>query len=134
MRVTIYIVILALALIAPVDRVDVAQLLPIEAVAVYMEGDTVVLETDTEHTGRGESAAQALQNLKDETPAVVYLDTAEYLLVSENAVAGAEGLREYLKPSVKVSICDAKGAVKNTAQYLRIHGDVIPLEDWSGGE
>lgn len=134
MRVIIYIVILALTFLAPVERVDVASLLPIESVAVYMEGDTVVLETDTEDTGRGETVSQALQDLKDVTPAVVYLDTAEYLLVSENAVSQVDGLREYLKPSVKVCICDAKGRVKDAAKYLSVHGDTVPLRDWKINE
>ncbi len=130
MRILIYIVILALTFLAPVERVDVASLLPIESVAVYMEGDAVVLETDTEDTGRGETVSQALQNLKDVTPAVVYLDTAEYLLVSEDAVTQVDGLREYLKPSIKVCIWDAKGSVKDAAKYLSVHGDTVPLRDW----
>ena len=69
--------------VAPLERLDVAKLLPIQAVAVYTEGDSVVLETDTENKGKGASIADALQDLKENTPAVVYLDTAEFLMVSE---------------------------------------------------
>lgn len=134
MRRIIYIVILALLFFAPVERVDVAKLLPIEAVAIYMEEDTVVLETDTEDIGKGYSAALALQDLKENTPAVVYLDTAEYLLVSEDAVSHVDGLREYLKPSVKVSVCDAAGCVKDAARYLDVHGNLPQLRDWNAPE
>lgn len=134
MRVIIYIVILALTFLVPVERVDVANLLPIESVAVYIDGDVVVLETDTKDIGRGESVTEALQNLKDVTPAVVYLDTAEYLLISEDAASQVDGLREYLKPSVKVCICDAKGNVKEAAKHISIHGKTVPLREWKNNE
>lgn len=130
MRFIIYIVILLSLFLAPVERVDIAKLLPIQAVAVYLEEGQVVLETDTENKGRGKDAVQALDALKANTPAVVYLDTAEYLLVSEDAVTNVEQLRAYLKPSVKVCVCDAAGNVKGSAKYLDVHGDLPELRDW----
>lgn len=134
MRKILYVVILALLLLAPLERVDVAKLLPIQAVAIYMEGSFVALETDTEHKGQGASAGQALQDLKTNTPAVVYLDTAEYLLVSEDAIHYVDELREYLKPSVKVCVCDASEHVKDAAKYLDVHGDLPKLRDWKAEE
>ncbi len=131
MRKVLYVIILALLFLAPLERVDVAKLLPIEAVAVYVDGDSVVLETDTEDKGKGENVALALRNLIKTTPAVVYLDTAEYLLVSEDALEHVDALRDYLKPSVKVCVCQAKGGVKDAAKYLDVHGDLPELRDWS---
>lgn len=130
MRKVLYVLLLIPLLFVPLQRVDVAKLLPIEAVAVYMDGDKVVLETDTEHKGTGETAVQALDDLKKNTAAVVYLDTAAYLLVSEDAVGAAEQLRPYLKPSVRVWVCDAKGAVKDTAKYVDIHQKPPKLKAW----
>lgn len=130
MRVLLYILILGLMFFAPVERVDVAQLLPIEAVAMYMDGNLVVLETDTQNIGRGENAASALKNLKDVTPAVVYLDTAQYLLVDKEAEAYIDELREHLKSSVDVTVCDARGKVKEMAEFVSVHGECIPLKDW----
>ncbi len=130
MRRLLYVIILSLLLFAPLERLDVAKLLPIRAVAVYMEDGAVVLETDTENLGRGETAGKALEKLKNETPAVVYLDTAEYLLVTEDAVAQVQELRKYLKPSVKVCVCDAAGRVKDAAEYLEIHGNLTKLRDF----
>ena len=134
MRVIIYIVILGLTFLAPVNRVDVANLLPIESVAVYIEDNMVVLETDTENTGRGESVAEALINLKDTTPAVVYLDTAEYLMVSQEAIDQIEALRACLKPSVRVCICDARNRVKETAKFVQVHGETVPLRHWKNNQ
>lgn len=129
MRIVLYIVILAILFFVPLERVDVAKLLPIEAVAVYMDEGNVVLETDTEHKGRGADVPQALESLKENTSTVVYLDTAKFLILSEDARLHLNALRSYLKPSVKVCIGDARGQVKNVAKYLDVHGDLPMLED-----
>lgn len=131
MRRLAYILILISLLFAPLNRVDVAELLPIQAVAVYMDGNSVVLETDTKHTGAGDTAEQALAALKKNTPAVVYLDTAEYLLVSEDAVSYVDSLRPFLKPSVRVCICQAKGIVSDAAKYLDVHQKLPKLREWT---
>lgn len=134
MRMLLYVVILALLFFVPLERVDVAKLLPIEAVAVYKDGGSVVLETDAGDKGRGKDAHQALQNLIEVTPAVVYLDTAEYLLVSDNAQTEAEALRMYLKPSVKVCVCMAADNVAEAADYLEVHGKLVKLRDWKADQ
>lgn len=131
-RWSLYIIILLMLFVAPLERLDVAKLLPVQAVAVYTEGDAVVLETDTENKGKGVSIADALADLKENTPAVVYLDTAEFLMVSESAVSEMEEIKNYLKPSVKVCVCDAAGKVKDTAKYLDIHRKLPKLKDWNG--
>lgn len=129
MRKVLYVLLLVALLFVPLNRVNVADLLPVEAVAVYMDGDWVVLETDTEHTGRGTTVKEALADLKENTPAVVYLDTAEYLLVSADAAEQIDSLRPYLKSSVKVCMCMAPGRVKDVVEYLEIHGDLPRLKN-----
>lgn len=130
MRKVLYAVILALLFLAPLERADVAKLLPIEAVALYVEDGVVVLETDTENVGRGATVAEALGNLKEMTPAVVYLDTAEFLLVSEDAATYVEEMKNILKPSVKVCVCQASGRVKEAVKYLEVHRKLPKLSDW----
>lgn len=130
MRKLIYAAILLSLSVAPLHRLDVANLLPIRAVAIYMEDKDVVLETDTGNLGRGENVTEALENLKKETPAVVYLDTAEFLLVSENTVPLVDELTQHIKPSVKVCVCEAEGRVKEAAEYLEVHGNLPKLRNW----
>lgn len=130
MRVVMYIVILALLFLVPLERTDVAKLRPIEAVAVYNEGSTVILETNTEDVGRGRGAESALQNLIENTPAVVYLDTAEYLFVSKEAIDEVDALRKYLKPSVKVCVCEVSGHVQEAVKYAEVHGNWEQLKHW----
>ena len=130
MRRLIYMLLLAALLFIPLQRVNIADLLPIETLAVYMEEGQVVLETDTTHKGIGETVEQALAALKENTSKVVYLDTAEYLLISEDAAEQIEALRAHLKDSVKVAVCEAKGKVKEAAEYLRLHQKMPTLEQW----
>lgn len=132
MRRLLYFAILLALLFVPLNRVEISKLLPVEAVAVYMDGEDVVLETDTAHMGKGATIAQALESLKKNTPGVVYLDTARYLLVSEKAVGQVDGLRPFLKPSVRVCLWEAKGMVKDALEYVEIHQKPPKLRDWTG--
>ena len=81
-----------------------------------------------------ETVADAVADLKKNTPAVVYLDTARYLLIDPDAKALAEALRPYLKPSVKVSVCNASGRVKTAVEYLEIQEDLPTLKNFKKSE
>ena len=130
MRKILYAVILLALLLVPLKKMDIAKLLPVETVAVYQEDGAVVLQTNTENTGRGATVYAALENLKAVTPAVVYLDTAKYLLVEEGAVDYVDDLRQYLKRTVEVAVCNAKAMVKEGAKYFASHGGTVQLKDW----
>ncbi len=132
MRKLIYALIIAALFLAPLKRADIAKLRPVQAFAMYMEDNNVVLETDTGDLGRGENVLRALENLKEKTAAVVYLDTAEFLLVAEDAVLQVGELAQHIKHSVKVCVCEAAGRVKEAAQYLDVHGKLPKLRDWMG--
>ncbi len=122
MRVILYIVILAIAFFVPVNRLDIAKLQPVEAVAIYKENGFIVLKTDEESVGKGTSAKVALEELKQSTPAVVYLDTADYLLIGEGAKEAAEEIKAFFKKSVKIGTYQG-GDVKEEARYLDVHGN-----------
>ena len=130
MRTVIYIVLLGLLFFAPVEPANLTDLLPAEAVAVYVIGEKVFVETDTGEKGEGVDAIRAIMNLKNKTPGIVYLDTAEYLMFSEEALGFAEQLRGVLKPSVKVCVCDAGGRVAEQMHHLSVHGNLPALRIW----
>lgn len=130
MRRLVYILLLIPLLFVPLQRVNIADLLPIETVAVYMDGEQIVLETDTSDKGIGKTVEQAWASLKENAAKVVYLDTAEYLLVSEEALEQIDALRSYLKDSVKVGVCEAKDRVKEAVEYLRNHQKMPTLRQW----
>lgn len=120
MRKLLYIIIGVTVLLLPVDRLDAAKLLPVEAVAVTVEGERVVLVTDTEDRGEGSTAEAALKDLKEKALGIIYLDTANYLLVGEGAEEPAEELRKHLKRRVQTGAY-AGGDVMEEARWLDAH-------------
>lgn len=130
MRKVLYVVILGLLLFAPVKRLDIANLQPVQTIAVYTEPGAVVLETDTHNIGRGATVADAVLNLERNTPGVIYLDTAEYLLVSKDAQKYVDALRGYLRPSVRISDWKREIAVDIAAKYLSKTNNLPMLKHW----
>ena len=122
MRKILYIILIGLVFLAPVDRLEIAKLEPVEAVAVEVVEGVVTLTTDTRRQGRGATVAEALKNLKENTPAVVYLDTTRFLLLAPEAQLIQPEITPYFKP--KVIIAPYGGAdVKEELAYLKAHRD-----------
>lgn len=131
-RIVIYIGILCALLFAPVESLNVGELIPVQVVALSKENGWTVIETDTGNRGIGGTAQKALQNLKDTASGDIYLDTAEYLLLGKDTEGTAEELRAELKPSVK--LCETAKSVDlaKSAKFLRVHGKLPKLKDWNG--
>ncbi len=132
-RCFIYILVLAVVLVIPVNRVDIGKLRPVQAVVVYRDEANVVIETDTGDRGEGESAEEALKNLKATTPAVIYLDTADFIIVAENAQNDAQQLREHFRRAAEVYGFFGKAEAEAAAKYLSIHGGGLQLRVWKPG-
>ena len=131
MRKILYIITLAALLVVPVERLDVADLAPVQTVGICVKQDAVVLETDTDCSGIGQTVEDALRDLEGNTPGVIYLDTAEYLLIGEDAEEYVEALKNHLSASVKVAAWDEKASIKSAAQYLDVRKDLPKLKDWN---
>lgn len=129
MRKILSVAILVACLFAPVQRLDVAKLQPVQTVAVYWQGEKIVLETDEGDKGYGDTAQEALENLKQTALTVIYLDTAEYLLVGDGAQQQAEQLRPSLHKTVKVGPYNG-GDIAEEAAYWELHGKLPELDEW----
>ena len=134
MRILLYIGILVSLLFAPVERLDVAKLEPVQTVAVRVENRQLVIVTDTKNRGRGDSVAEAVADLKKNTPGVIYLDTAQYLLLTEDAVSCCEALKGHMGASVRVSLWDGKASVENAAKFLDVRNDLPKLKTLKGND
>ena len=130
MRTTLYICILVSLLFAPVERLDVAQLQPVQTVAVSISGSGIVIETDTNNRGQGGTVEEAVADLKSNTPGVIYLDTAQYLLLTQEAEVYSPALEAYMRPTVGVSLWDGKGSVEEAAKFLEVRRDLPRLRDY----
>ncbi len=133
-RLPFYIVLLVITFLAPIKRVDVGQLQPVEAIFLIRQDETVSIITDTLDSGQGSDVHTALENLKETTPAVIYLDTAQYLVMSENAQTDAESLRDYLKDSVRVCYMEGELDPEKAVQYLDVYGNLPKLKQWKTGD
>ena len=133
-RMLLYVGILAALLAAPVERLDVGKLHPVQVVSVSKQNGWVVIQTDTGDRGIGETGAQALKNMEETTSGVIYLDTAEYLLLSKDAEDALTQLRTALKP--KTGVCYAGEGVdlKEAGKFLSSHADLPRLKEWKEGQ
>ncbi len=130
-RLSIYIVAIAALWWAPVEGADIARLHPVEVVVIYQEENQVVIATDTGDVGEGDSGISALENLKATTSGTIYLDTAEYLLITEGAEDVAQELRHSLKKSVQVCMADREVDPVAAAQFLPAHITLPKLRTWN---
>ena len=129
-RILLYIVILLGLTALPVHYQDVADLEPIRAVWVSAEEKTVILQADTGDQGRGETVGEALAQLKQESPGIVYLDTARILLISEGAEKHIPELQKVLKASVRVCRWNGNGTLSTAADYAQTHKTGVKLGKW----
>ena len=133
-RIALYIGVLAVLVLVPVHGADIGKLRPVQVVSVYKENNWVVMETDTDDRGYGGTALQALRNLKDTSNGIIYLDTAEYLLVTKDTVNAVEELRPELKSNVRLCMATKPLDLTEVSQYLSVHGGLPKLKDWVEGE
>ena len=133
-RFLIYIVILTLTVAAPAKPVNIGELIPVRAIGVWMEGKQIRIETDTGNEGIGETAAQALCDLKETASGIIYLEKVEYLILSEQTLDAAEELRGGLNNAVELCVTQYPVDLTETAQYLQVHGQLPKLKTWAKGE
>ncbi len=132
-RILLYIVILGAVLAVPAESFDIGKLLPVQVVAVYKENNRVILQTDTEDMGIGDNAIEALQDLKDTAAGIIYLDTAQYLILGEDTAQAVEDLRGELKDSVQLCATEEVLKLTETAAFLDAHGQLPKLKQWETG-
>ena len=129
-KIIIYIIVLVIALWIPTNRIDISNLEPVQAVWISKKNDDYIIATDTEDVGVGETVREALQIMKDRCEKIIYLDTAQYLLVSDNCKESIGEISEYLKQRVKVSVWNGEGKLKDVAQYMQTHRVGVRLKDY----
>lgn len=127
-KLLVYIAIIAAALVIPMNRTDVGRLIPVEAVFIYETEGGIVLETDTGDAGIGETVGEAVQNLKDLAPGIIFLDTADYLLATPGLNDKLEEIGAYLKESVRVCLAENGIDVSEAAVYLAAHQPKMSLK------
>lgn len=129
-RIILYCILLAAACMIPVNRMDISNLEPIQAVKMSLQEGNILLQTDTGDVGIGKNVNEALSNMKQASEGIVYLDTAQFLTVSKDAQEYIGHMKEFLKGKVKVCIWDQNGNLEDVAKYMRAHKFGVSLKEW----
>ena len=116
-----YLVLLLGAALLPTEATDVGDLIPVEVIAISESQGIVTVETDMGDIGRGGSLQDAFSNLRDTASGIIYLDTAEYVLLEEGMEPQIPVLRDYLKDSVRICYGQEGISLDGIARYLDVH-------------
>lgn len=107
---------------------DIARLEPVQTLYFYMEGDVLHMEADTGAAGSGASLEEAAADMKAKAAAEIFLETAEYVILSPE-VTVTEAFFEILHPSSHVCRAEVKPDLTAAAEYLDIHTPETTLAD-----
>lgn len=133
MKKIVYGILIAAAMLVPTRPQELGKLKPVELIRVEKDGDMILIETDTGDAGRGLTVNQALWDLQATTAGLVYLDTAEFLLISGDGTACVDTLRPYLKESVRICMSEGEMKLEEVAAYLNIHKPGVQLKEYQNG-
>ena len=133
-RLLIYAAVMIGVLLVPLERTDVADLHPVETVALYKTSSGYRIETDTKDYGEGETVDAAFADLLSTSSGVIYLDTAHYFLVSYGAEPAAEAMREYLKRGVRICAVIGQGDLSRVSEFLSVQPRLQLFRKWKTGD
>ena len=84
------------------------------------------VETDTGQFGLGDTLEEAMADLRNAAPGVVFFDTADHLLLTEETLH-TEGLSAFFRPGVRVLLAEGDVDPEAAAEYLRSRKAGVPL-------
>ena len=99
---------------------DIADLKPVRAVYLYIDGRGISIETDTGDSGSGRDLGEAADDLRTKADGEIFLDTAQFLLLDPRVPIDEE-LFTLLRPDCKVAYAAAAPDLKAVSDYLNIH-------------
>ena len=118
----------------PFEGSDVAKLQPVQLLRVSLTENGVLLETETGDLGEGQNVREALDDMKAGASANIFLETAEFLLVTDGARDLLPELTEVLRPGCAVCVAPDFADLKQVAAYLSVHRPDVSLNDVRAGK
>lgn len=130
MRKWIFLLLAMLAFTAlPSPGTELGELHPVSLLVVRAQEKNIRLETDTMDVGEGETLDAALQNLEDTTPGHLFLDTVEYLILTEQTRFLIPQLKQLLRPGVTVCVTESEVNPETAPEFLHTHTPEQRLSD-----
>ena len=133
MKLVIYGILIAAAMLVPTRPLELGKLKPVEVIKIDVQGEMIRIETDTGDTGSAATLKSALQDLKATAPGIIYLDTAEYMLLPKGKEALLAQVRPYLKDSVQICCWEGEIDMKEVAAFLNAHSPENELKQYQKG-
>ena len=122
---------LLLAILLPKGRgTDLSELIPVEILYIDKVEDHIQVVTDQGVSGMADTLEAALADMQGTSPGRVFLDTAEYLLVTEQALPELENLMRTIRPSVKLLLVTQQPQWDGLAAYLQGQDPEATLLDY----
>lgn len=113
---------------------DIAKLEPVRLLWAEEVGGGVCLETDMGQSGWGKDLESAVRDMEETASGQVFLDTAEYLVISPGVLKWMPELSQLLRSSCQVCLADGMKDLNEAAEYLAVHEPGFTLRDWQKGE
>lgn len=113
---------------------DIGKLQPVQVVRLSCSQGQVCVETDTGDFGYGENLKAALADMKNAASTEIFLDTADYLIVSPECVDLLPAMMQHLRPSCSVCMEDGKPEMEQVGGYFKQHAPDITLMNYRAGE
>lgn len=110
------------------ERMDIGQLQPAELLYLYKENGMVCIRTDTGDSGVGVDVPTAVENLQETALGTIFLNTADYLVLAENAVVLLMDIQEFVRPSTEVCWTRVEIDTQNAAKYLCVHSPGVTVQ------
>ena len=105
---------------------DIADLKPVRAVYIHMEGRNFHVQTDTGDSGSGPDLAEACADLRSKADGEIVLDTAEFLILDPK-VPITEAFYSLLRPDCRITFTDVPPDLEKAAPYLAQHPPILTL-------
>ena len=117
----------------PFNGTDVGKLHPVEVLAVSIADEGITVVTDTGLHGIGETMEKAIENMKLTSAGEIFLETANFLLVSEESIHLLDGVSVFLRPACQVYVFSGYGKWDNVAKYLESHPSNVTILSYRQG-
>lgn len=125
----LFLLLLAAALLCalgllPFHAQDAAKLLPVRTVIVTRSGDAYTVDVGAGVRAVGRTLAEALERLREEVSGLVFLPTAEQVVLTEPAAEAAEAIAssDAFRPAAGVCVTpDPAPDVEALSAYLEAH-------------
>lgn len=116
------------------EGIDVARLQPAQIVRISQKNGSIEVQTDTGAQGEGIHLQAALLDMSAKAPADVFLDSADYLLLSEDTLPLIDQLFAVLPPSCRVCLEEGSADLERAGFFLQAHTPNVTLLDCMVGQ